>query len=77
MIINFLASYIANHVSLDSMKLARILYYGTLVSCNQVQLFGLTTANELAPALNVSTFELLCVYYVCDGLYSGWQTCSL
>ena len=28
-----------------------MLYHGTSVSCNPVQFFGLTTANQLAPAL--------------------------
>ena len=36
---------------LDSIELARMLYHSTSVSCNPAQFFGLTTANQLAPAL--------------------------
>ena len=40
-----------SYVSPDAIELARMLYHDTLVSCDPVQFFGLTTANQLAPAL--------------------------
>ena len=46
MIISSLATYIANYT-----ELAGMLYHSTSVSCKPVQIFGLTTANQLAPAL--------------------------
>ena len=35
-----------------------MLYHGTLVSCNPVQFFGLTTANKVAPTLFYSHMYL-------------------
>ena len=48
---HILFKYVAVYVSLDSTEIARMYTMAHQLSCNPVQIFGLTTENKLAPAV--------------------------
>ena len=56
----------------DSTELTRTLHHGTSVSCDPVQFFSLTTANQLTPALLKCASKIIVVYKNCHYIHTLW-----